>query len=181
MQALSYFDLCSITANSALDTAHLCYRKARRDVHRIHALRTHPRTVQAIKIAIWCLYIGAVIAFALGQTARILVQHWVDDQMSPALAPSESVDDLPSLAELLEVAAEMTGADLTITAIEAILPDVQDVDGADVEALDYCTMTTAQLRRECTVAGIRWKDARGKNRHLTKAGMIAALECSAVA
>ena len=180
MQALSYVDLLSITANSALDTAHLCYRKARRDVHRIHALLTHPTTVEALKIAIWCLYIGAVISFALGQTARILVQHWVDAEVARALKPSESVDVQPILPEAL-VSAELTDLDLVLTDSEPDLQNAQDVDVADVEPVDYRTLTTAQLRRECVAAGIRWKDARGKNRHLTKVGMIVALECSAAA
>ena len=152
MQALSYVDLLSITANSALDTAHICYRKARRDVHRIHALLTHPTTVEAIKIAIWCLYLGAVVAYVLGQTARILVQHWVDAEVARALAPSEPVEALPCLSETFAT-AETPGTDLVLTE-----PDWQDTQGMameDVAPLDYRTLTTAQLRRECTAAGIR--------------------------
>ena len=154
MQALSYVDLLSITANSALDTAHICYRKARRDVHRIHALLTHPTTVEAIKIAIWCLYLGAVVAYVLGQTARILVQHWVDAEVARALAPSEPVEALPCLSETFAT-AETPGTDLVLTETEADLQNAQYVDVADVESLDYRTLTTAQLRRECAAAGIR--------------------------
>ena len=152
MQALSYVDLLSITANSALDTAHLCYRKARRDVHRIHALLTHPTTVEAIKIAIWCLYLGAVVAYVLGQTARILVQHWVDAEVARALEPSEPVDALPCLPETFAT-AELTKFDLGLTETEADLQNVQEVDVAEVQP--YRTLTTAQLRRECAAAGIR--------------------------
>ena len=152
MQALSYVDLLSITANSALDTAHICYRKARRDVHRIHALLTHPTTVEAIKIAIWCLYLGAVVAYVLGQTARILVQHWVDAEVACALKPSESVAAQPTLPEAL-VSAELTNFDLGLTETEADLQNVQEVDVAEVQP--YRTLTTAQLRRDCAAAGIR--------------------------
>lgn len=178
---MTYAESLTITANSALDTAHICYRKARRDCYRIHALLTHPRTVKAAKIAVWCLYIGAVILFALGQTARILVQHWVDAEVARALKPSEPVDDLPSLAELLEAAAEMTGSDLAITETDAALSNIQDADVKDVEPADYRTLTTAQLHRACTAAGIRWQNARGNNRDLTKAMMIVALEASVAA
>ncbi len=85
MQSSSYFNLLTITAHSAADTAAICYRKARRDCWRIHALVTHPRTVQAVKVAVWSLYVGAVVAFALGQTARIIIQSWVDGQVETCL------------------------------------------------------------------------------------------------
>ena len=66
-------------------------------VDRVHAIATHPRTVQAAKVAVWCLYLGAVVAYALGQTVRIYAQHWVDAQVSASLP-----------AEVAPVAAEMT-------------------------------------------------------------------------
>lgn len=37
------------------------------------------------------------------------------------------------------------------------------------------TPTSAELRRQCQAAGIRWRNAHGKGRHLSKAAMIAAL------
>ncbi len=108
--------------------------------------------MEAIKIAIWCLYLGAVVAYVLGQTARILVQHWVDAEVARALAPSEPVEALPCLSETFAT-AETPGTDLVLTE-----PDWQDTQGMameDVAPLDYRTLTTAQLRRECTAAGIR--------------------------
>lgn len=60
---------------------------------------------------------------------------------------------------------------------------------AAVAAPSYHGLTTAQpkqgakpmtktqrLRKECAAAGIRWRDARGKNLHMTNAQMIEALE-----
>ena len=89
------------TAASAHYTARLCYRKGRRDTARVarlaHSIATHPRTVEAAKVAVWCLYLGAVASYALGQTVRIYAQHWVDGQVSASLP-----------AEVAPVAAEIT-------------------------------------------------------------------------
>jgi hypothetical protein len=173
---MTYAAQVQITADTALNTAHICYRKARRDCYRIHALLTHPRTVEAAKIAVWSLYVGAVIAYALGQTARIVVQHWVDAQVASALPTAHIAE-----AGEMVAAAEMTGAEMAITETEAEL--LEDLIAAieEAEQPDYSTLTTPQLRRECTAVGIRWKDARGKNRHMTKAAMIAALESTSAA
>ena len=178
---MTYAAQLSITANTALDTAHICYRKARRDCYRIHALLTHPRTVEAAKIAVWCLYLGAVVAFTLGQTARIIVQDWADTTVESCLAaPALPTAHIAEAGEMV-AAAEMTGAEMAITETEAEL--LEDLIAAieEAEQPDYSTLTTPQLRRECTAVGICWKDARGKNRHMTKAAMIAALESTSAA
>lgn len=36
-------------------------------------------------------------------------------------------------------------------------------------------MTVVDLRKECTAKGIRWRNAHGQGKHLTKALMIVAL------
>jgi hypothetical protein len=180
---MTYAESLTITANTALDTAHICYRKARRDCYRIHALLTHPRTVEAAKIAVWCIYIGAVVAYTLGQTARIIVQDWADTTVKSCLEkPAAIEDDLPSLPELLTEAAALTRAVEDAPAN----PDQWLIDLADEAAqrpgptqADWqaylASMNTTNLRRHCAESGIQWKDARGKNRHMTKAQMIDAL------
>ncbi len=115
---MTYAAQVQITAATAVDTAHICYRKARRDCYRIHGLLTHPRTVEAAKIAIWSLYVGAVIAYALGQSARILLQSWVDAQVSSALVEA-STAHLPAAEEMVDAPAEMTGAEVVQAEIEA--------------------------------------------------------------
>ena len=37
------------------------------------------------------------------------------------------------------------------------------------------TLTSAELRRQCQAAGIRWRNAHGQGRHMSKGEMIAAL------
>jgi hypothetical protein len=39
-------------------------------------------------------------------------------------------------------------------------------------------MTVAQLRQLCTVNRVKWRNAKGKNKHLSKAEMIVALTIS---
>lgn len=43
-------------------------------------------------------------------------------------------------------------------------------------AVDYSAMSPYELRKLCQSRGIRWRNAHGKNRHLTKAQMLEALQ-----
>ena len=173
---MTYAAQVQITANTAIDTAAICYRKARRDCYRIHGLLTHPRTVEAAKIAIWSLYVGAVVAYALGQSARILLQSWVDAQVSSALVEA-STAHLPAAEEMVDAPAEAMPQEASEN------PDQWLIDLADeVAAQQHPTvvefleaMTTPVLRRECSERGITWKNARGTNRHMTKAQMVEAI------
>ena len=105
--------------------------------------------------------IGKILGFAMvctvacGMTARILVQHWIDGQVAAAIEETTTENPDQWLIDLAdEVAAQQH-------------PTV-------VEFLE--ALTTPVLRRECSERGITWKNARGQNRHLTKAQMVAALE-----
>lgn len=169
----------TITANSAIDTAAICYRKARRDVHRIHAMLTHPRTVQAAKIAVWCLYLGAIVAFTLGQTARILVdtgakviQRWAEAEVASCL-PTEPnhIPDAGKMVEADPFSPDENPAYATVPA--AMAPVATLVVKAEPAAQP---VTSAELRRQCQDAGIKWRNAHGKGRHLSKGEMIAALQ-----
>jgi hypothetical protein len=168
---MTYAAQLSITANTALDTAHICYRKARRDCYRIHALLTHPRTVEAAKIAVWCLYLGAVVAFTLGQTARIVVQDWADTTVESCLAaPAEE----PQTIAQPEPAPTPANPDQWLTDLADEAAQRPGPNQADWQAY-LANMNTTNLRRHCTESGIRWKNANGPNRHMTKAQMIAAV------
>ena len=110
--------------------------------------------------------IGKILGFAmvctvaLGQTARILVQHWIDGQQLPAAIEEDTTEGQP------QEATENPDQWLIELADEAAAPTV-------VEFLE--ALTTPVLRRECAERGITWKNARGQNRHLTKAQMVAAI------
>ncbi len=177
---MTYAAQVQITAETAVDTAHICYRKARRDVHRIHGLVSHPRTVEAAKIAIWSLYVGAVIAYALGQSARILLQNWVDAQVSSAMV-EDAPAHLPAAGEMVDAPAEAMPQEASENPDQWLI-DLADEVADQAAAQQHPTvvefleaMTTPVLRRECSERGISWKNARGKNRHMTKAQMVEAI------
>ncbi len=44
-----------------------------------------------------------------------------------------------------------------------------------VDACRYQGMTSPQLRKECTAIGMKWRNAHGRSKHLSKAEMVAAL------
>lgn len=176
---MTYSNLLAITANSAIDTAAICYRKARRDVHRIHALLTHPRTVQAAKIAIWCLYLGAVVAFALGQTARILADHgakaiqqWAEAEVQSCLATEGTA--LQPIIEAPQPVAQTAPA-MAAPITEPVVSVTVRAESSTEAPADLATLKTAELRKLCSQRGITWRNALGANRHLPKAAMVAAL------
>jgi hypothetical protein len=173
---MTYVAQLTITANSAIDTAAICYRKARRDCYRIHGLLTHPRTVQAAKIAVWCLYLGAVVAYALGQSARILVdagakaiQQWAEAEVAACLP----TDHIPDAGKMVEADPFAPTVNPHYPAMAATITAPVAVAVVKVEAPK--PVTSAELRRQCQAAGIRWRNAHGQGRHLSKAEMISAL------
>ena len=70
------------------------------------------------------------------------------------------------------------------THIEAVMlatepTEVTEIDkeaiAVSVDAENYAAMNNKQLRVICTQAGIVWRNAHGKNRHLRKSEMISLL------
>jgi len=60
--------------------------------------------------------------------------------------------------------------------VDAAVPAVMATPVAvRVVPIGGATVTSAELRRQCQAAGIRWRNAHGKGRHLTKTEMLAAL------
>jgi hypothetical protein len=62
------------------------------------------------------------------------------------------------------------------------LDEIKQVQPAPLEAVPdianplWEALTPHDLRQTCQKSGIRWRNAKGKKKHLTKAEMIAALE-----
>lgn len=108
----------------------------------------------------YAVAIVAVLAFVGGDRPASVAE----------VAPVE--DDLPSLAELLADAAEMTAK--PVPAVAQVITAPVAVAVVKVEATKPMT-ETQRLRKACTAAGIRWRNARGKGRHMTNAQMVAAL------
>jgi hypothetical protein len=71
----------------------------------------------------------------------------------------------------------------TVLAIE--IPDVEketepsDADKETIaqaaDARHYATLTSVQLRKECSALGIKWRNAHAHSKHLSKAEMLQAL------
>jgi hypothetical protein len=62
----------------------------------------------------------------------------------------------------------------------ALLPAAELVETAQ-DATTLEGMTSQQLRNACKVAGVQWRNVRGKGKHLTKAQMVESLSQMATA
>ncbi len=93
-------------------------------------------------------------------------------QPAPAPAPIPDVQ-LPPLEDLVSEAEALAARPVSAMAAPLAAPTAIAV--VEVEA-SYRAMSSAQLRKECRDADIRYAHARGKGKHLTKGQMIAALE-----
>jgi|688.fasta_scaffold895934_2 hypothetical protein len=127
--------------------------------------------------------IGVVMCYAIGagMLTRAAWEWFIAAQQLPAVALE---DDLPSLPERLEVAAEMTGAEVVQAEIEAAFLEemIAAIEETEQPAAPVKAMTeTQRLRKECTAKGIRWRNVRGKGKHMTLPAMKAALETQASA
>ena len=106
-----------------------------------------------------------VMTIAAGITARILVQHWVDAEVAAALPceePTTGAD--PFCPTVNPYPVPVMAATITAPVATLVIPTAKAKQP-----------TTAELRRQCQAAGIRWRNAHANNRHLSKAEMIAAL------
>jgi hypothetical protein len=79
-------------------------------------------------------------------------------------------DEVDRVIEALEIAAVVLEMEPEPIEVEAIV-------AADPEPTvpEWAALGVPQLRTECQVRGIRWSNAHGRNRHLKKAEMVAAL------
>jgi hypothetical protein len=114
--------------------------------------------------------IAAVAVVALGMTARIYTQHWVDAEVAaatsapaPAVETAPDVDPFcPTVNEHYATIAATVSAPVAIARVKVAAP--------------ITTLTSAQLRKECSAQGIKWRNAHGKGRHLSKCEMRSALD-----
>lgn len=87
---------------------------------------------------------------------------------APEVAPVEVAPELPAAEPVKSAPCPMaTEAVLTI-------PDLTLLDVGGTEA-NLAKLPAAELRKICSAHGIQWRNAHGKNRHLTKAEMLAEL------
>jgi hypothetical protein len=75
----------------------------------------------------------------------------------------------------VEVAIAEPVAIATVKVAEPPILVAEEVDPAEIDVVCFEAMTAVQLRKECQTRGIRWRNAHGKSKHLSKAEMLAAL------
>jgi hypothetical protein len=115
-------------------------------------------------IVYFCIAIAVVgqLLFAeYAQTAPAPIE-----ESSPIADPWEEVAPTPAIAKTIARPA--------VLAVD--VPDaVKESIALDVDTRRYQDMTSPQLRKECSLAGIQWRSVYGKSKHLSKAEMLAAL------
>ena len=107
-----------------------------------------------------------IATILVGRIAQIRYQKWVDATVAECL-PTEAV-------------VEVAEADPFAPAENPYYPAMAQAISQPVATLVVKVeapkpVTSAELRRQCQAAGVKWRNAHGKGRHLTKGEMIAAL------
>jgi hypothetical protein len=115
-----------------------------------------------LTVAINAIATVSAIYFAAGFALTICAHRAVE------LPTQEETD---AVVEALTIAAARLGMEAEPLTVEAIVVPAQP---------DWATLDVPRLRTECQVRGIRWSNAHGKNRHLKKTEMVAALEAVVV-
>jgi hypothetical protein len=107
-----------------------------------------------------------IATILVGRIAQIRYQKWVDATVAECL-PTEAV---------VEVAESDPFAPAENPYYPAMAQAIsQPVATLVVKVEAPKPVTSAELRRQCQAAGIRWRNAHGQGRHLSKAEMISAL------
>jgi hypothetical protein len=112
------------------------------------------------------------LAFWSAVWAYAKTQGWVDAEVAAAL-PTEAdhIADASNMVESDPFAPESNpayaavAATITAPVVTLVVPT----------AKTYQAMTTTELRKACQEAGIKWRNAHAKGKHLSKAEMVAAL------
>ena len=113
--------------------------------------------------------------FAL-YAAAIIGVLWLRAETPAPLpaAPAPLPDvDLPGLEDLVSEAEALAAKPMPAVAAPIFAPTA--IARLEV-APSYRTMSSQELRRHCTRRGITWAHTRGRNKHMLKGAMVAALE-----
>jgi hypothetical protein len=104
-----------------------------------------------------------IATILVGRIARIRYQEWVDATVAeclPAEAAVEADPFAPTENPYYPAMAQAISQSVATLVVKVEAPK---------------TMTSAELRRRCQAAGVKWRNAHGQGRHMSKGEMIAAL------
>jgi hypothetical protein len=118
---------------------------------------TRDTTMQAFDLFLYAIAIIAVLIVRAESTPATV-----------APAPAPEPQPIEAKPEPQPIAQPAKPATIAPPVVSLVIP-------TEAPSTDYSTLTSAQLRKECTAAGIRWRNAHAKGRHLSKGEMIAAL------
>lgn len=82
---------------------------------------------------------------------------------------------IPDLGDELEGEQIIASIERHIPAIAQSITTPTATLTLEAESVNYAEMSVPALRKECTAASIKWRNTHGKNRHMKKGEMIAAL------
>jgi hypothetical protein len=133
--------------------------------------------ISALKVATVTIVFSAkaflYLCIALYVVGELLFKEYAQTEPSPIEAP------IPAIADPWEEVAPTPAIAKTIARPAVLAVDVSDAVkesiAIDADARRYQGMTSPQLRQECGKVGIQWRSVHGKNKHLSKAEMLAAL------
>jgi hypothetical protein len=121
----------------------------------------------AVEIAAAMLFIGGFLAHVASATGQ--------PQAAPDRAtevPDTEPSELPELFAMADDISNRYHAE-SVTPVAPLLPTV--LENATVADLDFQALSPYELRDRCQQAGIKWRNARGRNKHLSKRDMVAVL------
>lgn len=176
-----------ITAQSAWSTLQILDRQAHRDCAKIARFagsitiaftsRDAIRTYRAIGRL--CVIAG-MVAIALGYSARDAWEWFLRENAAPQPIAEQAVTEFdPVLENAAEpVSDPVLGDDIKSvpSIIDAIVPFVRPQPSP--VTVDWAILSPYDLRKACQARGIKWRSAHGKNKHLSKAEMVAALSAA---
>ncbi|MGG6242705.1 hypothetical protein ACQ4N7_29200 [Nodosilinea sp. AN01ver1] len=116
-----------------------------------------------------CLLFGEpeTTAKTTAETARATLPHRTDTE-------GRDVTETPGLWDETDT-LEPVGIAARAAAIAPPMAKTTIPTETTTAAAEIPAKTVKELRQLCTDSGVKWRNAKGKNRHLSKAEMIAAL------
>ena len=111
----------------------------------------------------------ALATIALFSTVY-LIAGFASIVSSHTATPIHPTAELPTQKEVDAVIDALTIAAAPLDGEQIIATPIQP------NAPDWSAIAPAQLRKECTARAIKWRNAYGKNQHMKKREMVAALE-----